>query len=368
MSFENEIKEFARSQGADLVAVAPIEVYSDYLAEVKGRLAETGADLKAYMIQPEDMSFFERLSDPRRTLPNAKAIIVLGVSAYDETAAYTNTRRELRGKTARIYAYYPVVRQIAEKLAAFIEERGYKAVQGQHIPLKYVADRTKLGTYGKNALLLTKQYGSYVALRNVITNLSLSPDMLEEFVPPCGDCDMCLKACPTGALYAPYKVNPSLCINPLTRRQNDIPPELRSKMQNWICGCDICQEVCPVNRKLTVRQIDPRAGFDSRHHASHRYLDNIERTPHLTDILSEVYPDVIRRNAAIALANVGKGKRESLAALKMHIASTSEELTQYYLWAISALEGFEKNQRLKIFGEINSAICLPRKVRVRGGG
>jgi len=337
MSPKDEIEEFARSQGADLVAVAPMEVYSDYLAEVKNRLAETRADLKDYMIQPEGMSFFERLSDPRRTLPDAKAIIVLGVNAYDETAVYTNTRRELRGKTARIYAYYPVVRQIAEELAVFIEERGYKAVQGQHVPLKYVADRTKLGTYGKNALLLTKQYGSYVALRNIITDLSLSPDKLEKFVPLCADCDVCLKACPTGALYAPYKVNPSLCINPLTRRQDDIPPELRSKMQNWISGCDICQEVCPVNRKLTVRRIDSRAGFDPRHHASHRYLDNVERIPHLTDILGEAYPDVIRRNAAIALANIGQDRPEALAALKKHIASASGELKEYYLWAISAL-------------------------------
>jgi len=338
MSLKNEIKEFARSQGADLVAVAPIEVYSDYLAEVKNRLAETGADLRDYMIQPVDVSFFERLADPRETLPDAKAIIVLGVNAYDKTAVYTKTGCELRGKTARIYAYYPVVRKIAEKLAVFIEKRGYKAVQGQHVPLKYVADRTKLGTYGKNALLLTKQYGSYVALRNIITDLPLSPDRLEKFVPPCQDCNVCLKACPTGALYAPYKVNPSLCINPLTRRQDYIRPEFRSKMQNWLSGCDICQEVCPVNGKLTVRKIDLRAGFDSRHHASHRYLDDIERTPHLTDILSEAYPDVIRRNAAIALANIGKGRKEALAALKEHIASASGELKQYYLWAISVLE------------------------------
>ncbi len=338
MSLENEIKEFARSQGADLVAVASIEIYGDYLAEVKDRLAETGADLSDYMIQPADVSFFERLADPRETLADAKAIIVLGVYAYDRTADYSKTQQGLRGKTARIYSYYPVVRKIAEKLAEFIEKCGYRAIQGQNIPLKYVADRTKLGTYGKNALLLTKQYGSYVALRNIITDLPLSPDRLERFVSPCEDCRVCLKACPTGALYAPYKVNASFCINPLTRRQDDIPPELRSKMQNWISGCDICQEVCPVNKELTVRRIDPRAGFDPRHHASHRYLDNVEKTPHLTDILGEAYPDVIRRNAAIALANVGKGKLEALAALKKHIATASGQLKEYYLWAIDVLE------------------------------
>ncbi|MHC4281928.1 MAG: 4Fe-4S double cluster binding domain-containing protein [Planctomycetota bacterium] len=143
--------------------------------------------------------------------------------------------------------------------------------------------------------------------------------------PPCDDCDLCLKACPTGALYAPYKVNPKLCINPLTRKQEYIQPQLRLKMQNWICGCDICQEVCPANRKLVVRDV-------------HRYLDNIERTPLLTDILGQAYPDVIRRNASIALANIGKGRVEALEALKTSLAGTKGRLRQYYLWAISTLE------------------------------
>jgi len=337
----NEIKGFARSQGADLVGVAPVEVYCDYLAEVRKRLKETRAQLEDYMIPPGDTSFFERLSEPRETLPDAQAIIILGVGAYDKNAVYKNTRQQLRGKIARTYSCYPVVRQIAEKVAGFIEESGYKAVAGQDVPLKFVADRIGLGAYGKNALLLTQPYGSYVGFRNVITDMPLAPDRFEKFTPPCDDCDACLQACPTGALYSPYKVNPRLCINPLTRRQKYIPPELRLKMQNWVCGCDICQEVCPVNGKLVARDVDPRAGFDSLHHASHRYLDIIERTPLLADILGEAYPDVIRRNASIALANIGKQRMGALEALKRSLASTKGQLRQYYLWAISTLEDTE---------------------------
>lgn len=335
---KNEIKGFARSQGADLVGVSRVEDYCDYLAEVRERSKETAAQLEDYMVTRSETSFFERLSQPRETLPDAQAIIILGVGAYDKNAIYTKLRKQLRGKAARTYSYYPVVRQIARKVADFIEERGYKAVPGQNIPLKFVADRIGLGAYGKNGLLLTEQCGSYVGLRSVLTDMPIAPDRFEKMTPPCDDCEVCLQACPTRALYAPYKVNPRFCINPLTRKQKYIQPELRLKMQNWICGCDICQEVCPVNRKLICRDVDPRSGFDSLHHASHKYLDNIERTPLLTDILDEAYPDVIRRNASIALANIGKGRAEALEALKTSLDSTKGELRQYYLWAISTLQ------------------------------
>jgi epoxyqueuosine reductase len=338
MPLKNEVQDFARSQGADLVGVARAEEYCDYLTEVRQRSEETEARLEDYMAPPGDTLFFERLSQPRETLPDARAIIIIGVGAYDKGAVYTNTRKKLRGKIARTYHCYPVVRQIAEKVTDFIQERGYKAVPGQDVPLKFVADRIGLGAYGKNGILLTEQCGSYVGLRSVITDMPVAPDRFEKMTPPCDDCDLCLKACPTGALYAPYKVNPKLCINPLTRKQEYIQPQLRLKMQNWICGCDICQEVCPANRKLVVRDVDPRSGFDSLHHASHRYLDNIERTPLLTDILGQAYPDVIRRNASIALANIGKGRVEALEALKTSLAGTKGRLRQYYLWAISTLE------------------------------
>jgi epoxyqueuosine reductase len=338
MSLKNEIKDYAQSQGADLVGIAKVEGYSDYLAEVRERIKVTGANLVDYMIAPEDKSFFERLSEPHETLSDAQTIIILGVSAYDTEAIYKNTREQLHGKIARTYSYYPVVRQIAEKVANFVEEKGYKAVPGQNVPLKFVADRIGLGAYGKNGILLTQSYGSYVGFRNVITNVSLEPDRFEKMTPPCDNCEACLKACPTGALYAPYKVNPKLCINPLTRKEKYIPAELRSKMQNWLCGCDICQEVCPVNRKLTARDVDPRSGFDSRYHASHKYLDNIERTPVLTDILGKAYPDVIRRNASIALANIGKEKTEVLEALKSSLVDAKGDIKQYYLWAISTIQ------------------------------
>jgi len=349
MSIKTAIKQFAVSQGAQLVAVTSVDAYTEYLSEVEQRLQDTRARLEDFMISPaatlpgsQDKTFFSHLADARKTLSTAKTIIMLGVYAYDEAALYRNTRQELRGKTARVYSYYPVVRQIAENVAGFLEEHGYKAIQGQHIPLKFVADRIGVGAYGKNGILQTETYGSYVALRNVLTEAELAPDHIDKTSTRCDKCRRCIKACPTGALYAPYKVNPRFCINPITRRETYIEPHIRSKMQNWIHGCDICQEVCPANRDLKVRQSDPRAGFDPHNHASHKHLGGLERTPDLLTLLSAKHPEIIRRNAAIALANIGKGKNEALTALKEQLDDLSSGLREYFMWAI---ERIEKNER-----------------------
>ena len=345
MSIKTAIKQFAVSQGAQLVAFMSVEAYTEYLSEVEQRLHETRARLEDFMISPasylpspQEKTFFSHLADARKTLSRCKTIIMLGVYAYDEEALYRNIRQELRGKTARIYSYYPVARQVAESLAGFIEEHGHKAIQGQHIPLKFAADRIGMGCYGKNGILQTKPYGSYVALRNVLTEVELAPDHFDKTTTCCDKCERCIKACPTGALYAPYKVNPRFCINPITRRETYIEPHIRSKMQNWIHGCDICQEVCPANKDLKVRQFDPRAGFDPHHHSSHKHLGGMERTPALLPLLSAEYPEIIRRNAAIALANIGKGHNEALTALKAQLDDLSSGLEEYFMWAIERIE------------------------------
>lgn len=345
MSIKTAIKEFAISQGAQLVAITSVDAYAEYLSEVEQRLQDTGAQSEDYMISPvenlpgpQNKTFFSHLADARKTLSTAKTIIMLGVYAYDEAAVYRNTRKEIRGKTARIYSYYPVVRKIADGLVAFLVGYGHKAIHGQHIPLKFAADRIGMGAYGKNGILQTEMYGSYVALRDVLTDAELKPDHYNKTSTQCDECGRCLKSCPTGALYAPYKVNPKLCINPITRRHTYIEPYIRSQMQNWIHGCDICQEVCPANRDLKVRQIDPRAGFDPLHHASHKHLGGLERTPNLLALLSAEHPEIIRRNAAIALANIGKGKNEVLIALKEQLDDLSPGLKEYFMWAIERIE------------------------------
>jgi epoxyqueuosine reductase len=110
------------------------------------------------------------------------------------------------------------------------------------------AARSGLGWFGKNTNILTSSHGSWVVLGQIITDLELEPD------PPlqksCGQCVRCLPACPTGAIVAPGVIDNRRCISYLTiEHRGAIPRELRPGMQDWVFGCDLCQEACPVNRR-----------------------------------------------------------------------------------------------------------------------
>lgn len=301
---KQNIIDVAQAEGAGFVAVAPVTAYDEYLRSVKERMGETHTVHTDYMVPQDRPSFFEDLSEVRRGFPWAKSVIIVGVYVLDTQHGHAESFSRRQGRTAKTYYYYPVVRLIAERLASLVEQEGYRAIQGQQIPLKYAAGQTGVGAYGQNGLLYTEQFGSFVALRAVITDAELEPDSLDPPELACADCGRCVRACPTGALYAPYRVNPKLCINPLTRREDEIPEELQRKMSNWVCGCDVCQDVCPMNRKLTPREPDPRACFDAEHHASHGDLAGLARCPDLAELVRDASNPIMQRNARIALKNL----------------------------------------------------------------
>ncbi len=110
------------------------------------------------------------------------------------------------------------------------------------------ARRAGLGWFGKNTNILTPSHGSWVFLGQVVTDLEIEPD--QPLKKTCGSCVRCIDACPTGAIVAPYVVDNTRCISYLTiENRGEIPVELRPLMGDWVFGCDICQDVCPVNHK-----------------------------------------------------------------------------------------------------------------------
>ena len=197
-----------------------------------------------------------RGTSPQELLPGAHSIICLGLNYYLPEDG-DQDRSAPAGKVAR-YAwgrdYHKVmknrmrdyVKGLSSRLGLDIAARWY--VDDGPMLDRAAALRSGLGWFGKNTNILTPSHGSWVFLGQVITDLEIEPD------PPlkktCGSCVRCIDACPTGAIVAPYVIDNSRCISHLTiENRGPIPREFRAQMLDWIFGCDICQDVCPVNRK-----------------------------------------------------------------------------------------------------------------------
>ena len=256
------VKEYALEVGFDLVRITSAGEFSLDRARALERIRDGLMDGLPWY-NPERVS---RGSRPGELLPGARSIICLGLNYYPD---YPDEPQEfdcpdaapaglpLTGRIAR-YArgldYHKVIKQrmrayvagLAGRLGTEISARWY--VDDGPMLDRAAAARAGLGWFGKNTNILTTELGSWVFLGQVITDLELRPDT--PLQKSCGSCVRCIDACPTGAIVAPYVIDNSRCISHLTiENRGPIPQQLRPLMLNWVFGCDICQEVCPVNRK-----------------------------------------------------------------------------------------------------------------------
>ncbi len=193
---------------------------------------------------------FDKRLDPRKLVPGAKSVISLIYNYFPEKDLASD------GYKIAKYAYgkdYHFV--IKDKLKTFFEELknqigeidGRVFVDSAPVHERAWAAKSGIGWIGKNSLLLNKEMGSFFFLAELILDLDLVPD--GPVKDHCGTCTACMDACPTDAIPEPYVVDGSRCISYLTiELKEEIPNEFRDKMEGWIFGCDICQDVCPWNR------------------------------------------------------------------------------------------------------------------------
>jgi len=231
-----------------------------------GFLAEEAPKLEAWLkngmhgeMQYMENHFDKRL-DPRLLVDGARSVISLGLNYYTHKAQ-TDPLSPKISKYAYGADYHSVIKAKLKELLAFIGEKigevnGRAFVDSAPVLDKAWAKKSGLGWIGKNSNLINKNDGSFFFLAELIIDVELDYDMAPA-ADHCGTCTRCIDACPTEAIVAPYLVDGSKCISYLTiELKNAIPDEFKDKMDNWMFGCDICQDVCPWN-KFSVLHSEP---------------------------------------------------------------------------------------------------------------
>jgi len=305
------------------------------------------------------MDYLERQAlkrlDPATVFPAARSIVVLGMNYY---TGYALTDSPLNGRISR-YAlgadYHAAVEVRLQRLLDFIRRQqpntdGLCYVDTGPIMEKAWGAQTTLGWMGKNTTLITRERGSWFFIGILLLNLELACDSKSKDL--CGMCVRCMKACPTGALVAPYVLDARLCISYLTiKLRGLIPRRMRPLIGNRIFGCDDCQEVCPWNRfaaRTTAEEFVPR----DRNVMPH-LLSLILMTPRefkerfRTSPVWRATRDGLVRNVAVALGN--SGRNEAVPALEEALRDTSPVVRIHAAWALGRI-GSEQ-----AFRSLNSA-------------
>lgn len=259
MNLGGQIKKYALEEaGFDAVAFSRAELEPRHGEAIERWIKKGHAGDMTYMVRDG-----AKRARPQAVMPDAKSVISLVVNYYHPDDA--KPEGQAAGKVAK-YAYgrdyHKVMEKMLKKLVQFIQQKGGEGTKVRSyvdtgpILEKAFAQQSGLGFFGKNTNIITREFGSFVFLASLITNLELTPDSAH--LGACGSCRICIDACPTDALLGNYEMDARRCISYLTiESKQEIPAELKDKMSGWAFGCDICQDVCPYNfRAKTTRHQD----------------------------------------------------------------------------------------------------------------
>jgi len=286
----------------------------------------------------------ERRSDPRKILPECKSILVLA-------APYPMPRGNINSGNIAAYAlnqdYHDILK---DRLRILVESIGNRV--GNPIPNRWYIDtgpvlekelamRAGLGWIGKNSILINQEYGSYFVLAEILLEVELVTDK-PNVKSYCGSCTNCLENCPTNALIEPYTLDARRCISYLTiEHREDIPEEFRSKIGDWIFGCDICQIVCPWNKPGAespdiLEELLPREELLRIDLIEELGLNQIEFSTRFNG--SPVKRTKRRgylRNVAIALGN--RGGKDAVPALEKALEDEEPIIREAAEWALGRI-------------------------------
>ncbi len=255
---------------------------------------------------------FDKRLDPRLLVDGAKSVISVGINYFTDKEQVDPSSPKI-SKYAYGTDYHFVIKDKLKQLLAIIHEKigevkGRAFVDSAPVLDKAWAKKAGLGWIGKNTNLINKKTGSFFFLAELIIDLELEYDIAPA-ADHCGTCTKCIDACPTAAIVAPYVVDGSRCISYLTiELKNEIPQEFKGKMDNWMFGCDICQDVCPWN-KFSVLHSEP--SFNPHPDLLHLKSKDWE------DITVDVFKKVFKKSAV---------ERTKLSGLQRNISFLKKSL------------------------------------------
>jgi len=249
---------------------------------------------------------FDKRLDPRLLVDGAKSVISLGLNYYTDQPQGDPLSPKI-SKYAYGSDYHHVIKGKLKQLLDLINEQigevgGRAFVDSAPVLDKAWAKKAGLGWIGKNTNLINQKTGSFFFLAELIVDIELEYDIAPT-ADHCGTCTRCIDACPTEAIVAPYIVDGSRCISYLTiELKNEIPKEFNGKMDNWMFGCDVCQDVCPWN-KFSVLNAEPAF-------TPHTDLLNLNKKD-WDEITEDVFQKVFKNSAV---------KRTKFSGLKRNIS------------------------------------------------
>ena len=303
------VKRKAAELGFDLVGVAPADP-TRHRAYLREWLDSGKAGSMEYLARR-----FEERVDPRVYLPGAASVVCVAMNYHAPLEPVPEADRAHHGRVAR-YAlgddYHEVMKPRLYALADWVREEVAGAetrcgVDTAPILERELAARAGVGWVGKNTCVIHPRLGSWLLLGEVITTAVLPPD--EPMPDHCGACTRCLDACPTAAITEPYRLDASRCISYLTiEHRGEIAAEFHRPIGDWIYGCDVCQEVCPHNRRVEPAADDskfqprlPTGTLDAREVTD--WTEDDYRRALKGSAMKRVKLPVLKRNAEIVRRN-----------------------------------------------------------------
>jgi epoxyqueuosine reductase len=326
-----ELHRLGEGLGLDAIGATPAVAYEQTERDIRERRARgLFADMKFTMAQPE------RSCHPETLLPAARTVISAALCYY----APEPDRPDGFGRLPR-YTWNDAYAELRDKLDTLGHRLGgaYAVFvdANQHVD-REAAVRSGVGFYGKNTMLITRRHGSWVVLGTIVTDVVL--ESTQPLRTTCGDCRLCIDACPTGALDEPGTLDATRCLSYWTQAPAAIPEPYRAHLGAQVYGCDICQDVCPWNRGIEKRRAADPIPANADPHVS--LVDWLRAD---ADELAARYDRLyvprndarwLKRNALVAAGNVGG--HEERAAVDPYVNHGDDMLREHAAWAVARIE------------------------------